>query len=86
MRGQAMFALGELAGNCQPEMSAHAREALPCVFAAMAEDNPTLQQQACYALDSFCEHLGVHFRTAHSLGNNTQICGNASLQTDNSQI
>lgn len=59
VRGQAMFALGELAGNCQPEMSAHAREALPCVFAAMAEDNPTLQQQACYALDSFCEHLGV---------------------------
>ncbi|KAK9905642.1 hypothetical protein WJX75_003705 [Coccomyxa subellipsoidea] len=57
VRGQAMFALGELAGNCQPEMSAHAREALPCVFAAMAEDNPTLQQQACYALDSFCEHL-----------------------------
>jgi hypothetical protein len=59
VRGQAMFALGELAGNCQPEMSAHAREALPCVFAAMAEDNPTLQQQACYALDSFCEHLGA---------------------------
>lgn len=59
VRGQAMFALGELAGNCQPEMSAHAREALPYVFAAMAEANPTLQQQACYALDSFCEHLGM---------------------------
>jgi hypothetical protein len=58
VRGQAMFALGELAGNCQPEMSAHAREALPHVFSAMAEDNPKLQQQACYALDSFCEHLG----------------------------
>ena len=66
VRGQAMFALGELAGNCQPEMSAHAREALPCVFAAMAEDNPTLQQQACYALDSFCEHLGTHLRSIHA--------------------
>ncbi len=73
VRGQAMFALGELAGNCQPEMSAHAREALPCVFAAMAEDNPTLQQQACYALDSFCEHLGVHFPDTYLVSYNPHL-------------
>ena len=53
-----MFALGELAAHCQPEMSKHANEALPHVFAAMAEDDATLQEQACYALDSFCENLG----------------------------
>ncbi len=58
VRGQAMFALGELAAYCQPEMSKHANEALPHVFAAMAEDDATLQEQACYALDSFCENLG----------------------------
>ena len=58
VRGQAMFALGELAAHCQPEMSKHAGEALPHVFAAMAEDDATLQEQACYALDSFCENLG----------------------------
>ncbi len=34
-------------------------QALPHVFAAMAGDSPALQQQACYALDSFCEHLGA---------------------------
>ena len=81
MRGQAMFALGELAGNCQPEMSAHAREALPCVFAAMAEDNPTLQQQACYALDSFCEHLGAHVPSMVVIlqRSTRQTCGTASL-------
>lgn len=59
VRGQAMFALGELAAHCQPEMAKHASEALPHVFAAMAEDNATLQEQACYALDSFCDHLGA---------------------------
>ena len=64
VRGQAMFALGELAAHCQPEMSKHASEALPHVFAAMAEDDATLQEQACYALDSFCENLGglPHFK------------------------
>ena len=41
VRGQAMFALGELAAHCQPEMSKHASEALPHVFAAMAEDDAT---------------------------------------------
>ena len=29
VRGQAMFALGELASNCQPEMSSHAAQARP---------------------------------------------------------
>lgn len=64
VRGQAMFALGELAAHCQPEMSKHASEALPHVFAAMAEDDATLQEQACYALDSFCENLGGVFKSA----------------------
>lgn len=67
VRGQAMFALGELAAHCQPEMSKHASEALPHVFAAMAEDDATLQEQACYALDSFCENLGEAFRLTTKL-------------------
>ena len=59
VRGQAMFALGELASHCQPDMGAHVGGALPHVFAAMAGDDPTLVQQACYALDCIVEHLGA---------------------------
>ena len=78
-----MFALGELAAHCQPEMSKHAGEALPHVFAAMAEDDATLQEQACYALDSFCENLGelcVHLLMSEPVLFSTDTAYGTALQ------
>lgn len=59
MRGQAAFALGQLAAHCQPEAGRAAREALPAVIALMRDPDATVQQQACYALEALCEHMGA---------------------------
>lgn len=58
VRGQAAFALGQLAEYCQPDINEHYRELLPGVFHVMHDPTPEVQQQACYALDAFCENLG----------------------------
>ena len=59
VRGQAAFALGQLAAHCQPEAGRAAREALPAVIALMRDQDATVQQQACYALEALCEHMGA---------------------------
>lgn len=59
VRGQAAFALGQLAEYCQPDINEHYRELLPGVFHVMHDPTPEVQQQACYALDAFCENLGT---------------------------
>lgn len=59
VRGQAAFALGQLAAHCQPEAGRAAREALPAVIALMRDPDATVQQQACYALEALCEHMGA---------------------------
>ena len=58
VRGQAAFALGQLAEYCQPDINEHYKELLPGVFHVMHDPTPQVQQQACYALDAFCENLG----------------------------
>lgn len=58
VRGQAAFALGQLAEYCQPDINEHYKELLPGVFHVMHDPTPRVQQQACYALDAFCENLG----------------------------
>ena len=58
VRGQAAFALGQLAEYCQPDINEHYRDLLPGVFHVMHDPTPEVQQQACYALDAFCENLG----------------------------
>lgn len=66
MRSQAAFALGQLAEYCQPDINEHYKELLPGVFHVMHDPTPQVQQQACYALDAFCENLGelaCHART-----------------------
>ena len=60
VRGQAAFALGQLAEYCQPDINEHYRDLLPGVFHVMHDPTPEVQQQACYALDAFCENLGEH--------------------------
>ncbi|KAK9828387.1 hypothetical protein WJX81_002836 [Elliptochloris bilobata] len=57
VRGQAAFALGQLAAHCQPEAGRAAREALPAVVGLMRDADATVQQQACYALEALCEHM-----------------------------
>lgn len=59
VRGQAAFALGQLAAHCQPEAGRAAREALPAVIGLMRDQDATVQQQACYALEALCEHMGA---------------------------
>ena len=59
VRGQATFALGQLAAHCQPEAGRAAREALPAVIGLMRDPDATVQQQACYALEALCEHMGA---------------------------
>ncbi len=59
VRGQAAFALAQLLVHCQPEASRAAREALPAVVALMCDADATVQEQACYALEALCEHLGA---------------------------
>ena len=59
VRGQAAFALGQLAEYCQPDINEHYKELLPGVFHVMHDPTPQVQQQACYALDAFCENLGM---------------------------
>ena len=58
VRGQAAFALGQLAEHCQPEINEHAREALPLIFAVLQDSNDDVQEQAFYALVTFCDNLG----------------------------
>lgn len=68
VRGQAAFALGQLAEYCQPDINEHYKELLPGVFHVMHDPTPQVQQQACYALDAFCENLGkLPHRTLPSL-------------------
>lgn len=58
VRGQAAFALGQLAEHCQPEIMEHARQALPLLFGVLqASPDQDTQEQAFYALVAFCESL-----------------------------
>jgi hypothetical protein len=58
VRGAGIFAVGQLAEHCQPEVGQQAREILPAVFAVVNDPDPEVQDQANYALQSFCETLG----------------------------
>ena len=60
VQAAAAFALGELAEHCMPEILQQAREVMPAIFAVLADDDPTVHEQACYALRAFCEILGRH--------------------------
>ena len=60
VRAAAAFALAELAEHCLPEILQQAREVLPAIFAVLADHDPTVHEQACYALQAFCENLGRH--------------------------
>ena len=58
VRGQAAFALGQLAEHCQPDMAAHIGAALPPVLELLAAaPRGTAAQQACYALEVMCDAL-----------------------------
>ena len=59
VRGQAAFALGQLAEHCQPEAAEHYQTVLPPLLSALAQATTADgQQRICYALDTFCELLG----------------------------
>lgn len=58
VREQAAFALGQLAEHCQPEINDHAREALPLIFGVLQDQDEDVQEQAFYALVTFCDTLG----------------------------
>jgi len=58
VRGQAAFALGQLAEHCQPDMASHIGSALPPVLDLLASaPRGTAAQQACYALEVMCDAL-----------------------------
>ena len=58
MRGQAAFALAQLAEHCQPEIGQHARAALPHVLNALSDSSTVVQEQAFLALVALCDSLG----------------------------
>ena len=59
MRGQAAFALGQLAEHCQPEAAEHHAAVLPPLLVALGQAaTHEGQQQLCYALDTYVELLG----------------------------
>ena len=57
-RGAAVFAIGELSEHCQPETGQRAREILPAVFSLVNDPSTEVQEQAHYALQTFCDSLG----------------------------
>lgn len=57
-RGAAVFAIGQLSEQCQPETGQKAREILPAVFTLVNDPDSEVQEQAHYALQTFCESLG----------------------------
>lgn len=57
-RGAAAFAIGQLSEHCQPETGQKARSVLPAVFKLINDQNPDVQEQAYYALQTFCDSLG----------------------------
>lgn len=57
-RGAAAFAIGQLSEHCQPETGQQARSILPAVFALINDHNSDVQEQAYYALQTFCDSLG----------------------------
>ena len=60
VRGQAAFALGQLAEHCQPEAAEHHAAVVPPLLGALRRAaTPAGQQQLCYALDTYCELLGA---------------------------
>ena len=59
VRGQAAFAIGQLADNCAPEIAQHARQILPALFPVIGDADATTQDKACYALEALCEQLGA---------------------------
>lgn len=75
VRGQAAFALGQLAEYCQPDINEHYKELLPGVFHVMHDPTPQVQQQACYALDAFCENLGRLPESTHKHPSLLVVCG-----------
>ena len=58
VRGQAAFALAQLAEHCQPEIGQHARAALPHVLNALSDGSTVVQEQAFLALVALCDSLG----------------------------
>ena len=50
VRGQAAFALAQLAQHCQPEICSHAATALPHVLHALNDASGIVQEQAFSAL------------------------------------
>ena len=58
VRRASVAALGQLAEHCQPELDQHARIVLPAIFMVLADPDEATQDQACYALQNICEHLG----------------------------
>ena len=59
VRGQAAFALAQLAEHCQPEVGQHARAAIPHVLNALNDASSVVQEQAFQALVALCDSLGV---------------------------
>ena len=57
-RGAAVFAIGQLSEHCQPETGQRAKEILPAVFSLVNDPDSEVQEQAHYALQTFCESLG----------------------------
>ena len=58
VRGQAAFALAQLAQHCHPEICDHAAAALPHVLHALGDANSIVQEQAFSALVALCDSLG----------------------------
>lgn len=69
VRGQAAFALGQLAEHCQPEAAEHHAAVVPPLLTALehAASNEG-QQQVCYALDTYVELLGAPGGPLQGLG------------------
>ena len=60
VRGQAAFALAQLAQHCQPEICSYAATALPHVLQALQDASPVVQEQAFSALVALAESLGAN--------------------------
>ena len=79
VRGQAAFALAQLAEHCQPEIGQHARAALPHVLNALSDSSTVVQEQAFLALVALCDSLGG--ACSHLNSDNTR-CGGVWLLGD----
>lgn len=67
-----MFAIGQLSEHCQPETGQRAKEILPAVFSLVNDPDSEVQEQAHYALQTFCESLGKRLQKV-LLGSDSMI-------------